>query len=107
MFPLWAHREKDTGYTSTTTRTSSRANWRSPRSGFTQRSTAFTPLFPIRRLGTISSNFVSLARVTIPDRDSYKVEWNLGLAKDKNVDMEAVVRAMAADEKERPAIEWG
>ncbi len=64
-------------------------------------------VFPLRRLGTISLDFISLARVTIPDRDTYKVEWNLGLARDKKVDMEAVVRAMAADERERPAIEWG
>ena len=64
-------------------------------------------LVAMRRLGTVSTDWVSIARVTIPDRDSYKVEWTLGLAASKKIDMEAIANAMAADDKERPAIVWG
>ena len=48
-----------------------------------------------------------MSRVSIPDRDSYKVEWTLELAAQKKINMEAVAAAMAADDKERPAIVWG
>ena len=63
--------------------------------------------FVMRRLGTVRADWIDLARVTVPDRDSYKIEWNLGLARENKIDMEAVAKAMAADDKERPAIEWG
>jgi hypothetical protein len=60
-----------------------------------------------RRQGTISMGWVPLFRVTIPDRDSYRVECDDDLVAKKHVNKDAVAAAMAADDRDLPAVVWG
>ena len=64
--------------------------------------------FNRKRDATISSDWVPLARVVVPDPDTFRVEWNLKRATELSIDRAAVDEAFkiaAADRDE--TISWG
>ncbi len=48
-----------------------------------------------------------LSRNSIPDRDSHRIEWSDELVDKKHISKDAVAEAMAADDRDLPAIVLG
>ena len=60
-----------------------------------------------RREGVVSCDYTPIARLKVPDPDTYSIEWNQAMVSIKSIDTRLVATELAALDKEKPEIVWG